>query len=249
MENKNFTKDLTINEAARLLGVSAQTLRRWDQSGQLKGHRRQEGGFRFYQERDLEQFITEHQLSIEKIAKGWVRDSHAWTPLSMFYCPESNLFQLRLQALESRLLHTQGIEEKFPLLTAVSGEIGNNSFDHNLGNWPDVRGIFFGFDSKRRKIVLADRGQGILKTISRVRSSISSASQALHVAFSEVLTGRLHEHRGNGLKFVRKIVTENFFSLYFLTGDAELTLKQGDVQLNILHNPASVTGCFAVLSF
>jgi len=25
---------------------------------------------------------------------------------------------------------------------AIAGEIGNNSFDHNIGNWPDMAGIF-----------------------------------------------------------------------------------------------------------
>ena len=47
---------------------------------------------------------------------------------------------------------------------AVAGEIGNNSFDHNLGNWADMIGIFFYYDEKTHTIILADRGQGVLVT-------------------------------------------------------------------------------------
>ena len=40
-----------------------------------------------------------------------------------------------------------GLSENIvPLIVAVAGEIGNNSFDHNLGKWPDSPGVFFGFD-------------------------------------------------------------------------------------------------------
>ena len=39
---------LTIQEAGDYIGVSAQTLRRWDASGKLRPVRRQASGYRYY---------------------------------------------------------------------------------------------------------------------------------------------------------------------------------------------------------
>lgn len=240
---------LTITEAARLMGISAQTLRRWDESGELPAQRMKKSGFRYYQLSDLEYTVEDRQLDIEKMAESWVLGDGTWIPFDSFYCGTSNIFQLRLKTLESTLDHFKGIEKLFTLITSSVGEIGNNSFDHNLGNWIDVPGVFFAFDAKRRKVVLADRGQGILKTISRVRPSITTHTEALSVAFTEVLTGRSPEHRGNGLKYVRKIITTNPFSLTFQTGDAWLELSQGDQELFITKTKKLINGCFVIISF
>jgi hypothetical protein len=135
------------------------------------------------------------------------------------------------------------------LLSAITGEIGNNSFDHNLGNWPDITGIYFSYDINNRNIVLADRGQGILKTLRRARPQLTSASEALKVAFTETISGRLPEARGNGLKFVRKVVIENPFTLKFQTGDAEIFLKEHDNDIITFPSEEYVRGCIAVIGF
>ncbi len=129
------------------------------------------------------------------------------------------------------------------------GEIGNNSFDHNIGNWPDIPGIFFGFNIDKRWVVLADRGQGVLETLSRVKD-LKSHKEALSVAFTEVLSGRAPEARGNGLKYVYGIITSTKnYKLKFQTGDAELTLKGGSNDIVIEKNQQKVRGCLVLISF
>ncbi len=86
--------------------------------------------------------------------------------------------------------------ELFSLLVSVAGEIGNNSFDHNLGLWPDTPGVFFGYDLNKKQIVLADRGVGVLKTLKRVRPGLARDADALEVAFTEVISGRAPERQG-----------------------------------------------------
>jgi len=137
----------------------------------------------------------------------------------------------------------------FPLVVAIAGEIGNNSFDHNLGNWPDTPGIFFAYDINKRSIVLADRGLGILATLKRVKLGLNNDMKALEVAFTEILSGRAPESRGNGLKFVRKIVAENPISLLFQSGDAELTLTKDSDVLDIKHSAEPFRGCLALITF
>ncbi|PIQ74425.1 MAG: hypothetical protein COV85_02210, partial [Candidatus Portnoybacteria bacterium CG11_big_fil_rev_8_21_14_0_20_44_10] len=47
-------KLLTITEAAEILGVSVDTLRRWDKSGKLVAIRKEGGTHRYYRQSDLE---------------------------------------------------------------------------------------------------------------------------------------------------------------------------------------------------
>ena len=102
---------------------------------------------------------------------------------------------------------------------------------------------------RNRKVVLADRGQGILTTLKRVRPELVDSSEAIKMAFTETISGRYPETRGNGLKFVRSIIIKEPFSLTFQTGDAKLYLKKDDIELNIQKIESSIKGCFAVINF
>jgi len=134
------------------------------------------------------------------------------------------------------------------LISLVTGEIGDNSYAHNLGNWPDILGIFFAYDLNKRVIVLADRGRGILETLKSVRPELLSHKDATKVAFTEIISGRFPERRGNGLKSVVQNILAGDARLTFRTGNAELNLKKGDQELNITECEA-FHGCFAVLKF
>ncbi len=240
MQNKLFS----ISEAAHLLGVSIDTLRRWDRAGRLPSIRSGPRGHRFYSQSDIEQYLQE----IEVIARNWAESVNAVEPHPDVYCQTRDIFQARLEKLQSKLSRVIPIE-MVSLITAVAGEIGNNSFDHNLGNWPDIPGIFFSYSIRNRKVVLVDRGQGILTTLKRVRPELMSSSDALRMAFTETISGRYPEARGNGLKFVKSIIVKNPFSLYFQTGNAQLYLKNGDNQLDIQRAKNIIKGCFAVINF
>ena len=78
---------------------------------------------------------------------------------------------------------------------------------------------------------------------------MENSSEALKMAFTETVSGRYPETRGNGLKFVRSIIVKNPFSLYFQTGDAQLYLKKDDDELNIKQTETIIKGCYALISF
>jgi len=235
---------LSISEAARLLGVSIDTLRRWDTSGRLTSIRSGPRGHRFYKQSDIERFLQE----IEAMARDWAESVNPVKPNPDVYCQTRDVFQARLETLQSKLSKIMSIET-VSLIVAVAGEIGNNSFDHNLGNWPDIPGIFFSYAIRNRKVVLVDRGQGILTTLKRVRPELTNSRDAMKVAFTETISGRYPESRGNGLKFVKSIIVKNPLSLYFQTGNAQLYLKKKDDQLDIQQAATAIKGCFAVISF
>ena len=88
-----------------------------------------------------------------------------------------------------------------------------------------------------------------MKTLSRIKKDLKSDEEALRVAFTEIISGRSPEARGNGLKFVRNVIIENNVTLFFQTGNAKLELKKGDTVLNITQEDEIVHGCIARIKF
>lgn len=247
-----FMKDsemLTMGETAKKLGVSQQTLRRWDTQGLFSSVRVKPTGHRYYRRQAIEEFMRKKSMKLFDSAQSWASNPIGTEPKGDFYCQNSGIFQARIGTMEALLMRMHGLEQLYSIITSTTGEIGNNSFDHNLVNWPDVPGIFFGFDLDQRYIVLADRGQGILKTLKRVRPELKTHTEALYLAFTETITGRAPERRGNGLKYVRNNITKYPLTLLFRTGDSELSLKQGDRDLTLKFTENKIQGCLALITF
>lgn len=187
--------------------------------------------------------------SIVKLGTSWAQAKGDSIPEidSGFYCETRDTFQARLDSMRQLYIQKNvASEDLVYLLAALAGEIGNNSFDHNGGHWPDVSGVFFGYDMVSKTVVLADRGQGVLKTLQHVRPELPDDMQALEVAFKEKLSGRAPENRGNGLKFVRQTVHDQKLHLSFYSGAAQAQLNEGMV---IAPVQQAVQGCLAILSF
>ncbi len=241
-----INKDLTISEAAKQLGISIDTLRRWDKSGKLPA-KKSVGGHRYYSQTDLELF----KKDIFALATEWILGP-AIEPDNTVYCPTSSEFKGRLSKLQNALEKLQDLKEYYPLIVAIVGEIGSNSFDHNLGNWPDISGIFFSYDTNKRQIALADRGQGILRTLKRVKPEVRNDEDALHIAFTEVISGRYPEARGNGLKFVLEVVLNKDIEIDFYSGSAKVSISKDNSEvkkMEISKTELYYSGCLALIRF
>lgn len=236
-------KLLTIGQAAEILGVSIDTLRRWDESRKLVAIKKDGGTHRYYREKDLEIFASD----LMKFATEWIQDGIEFP--GTFYCPTSSTFNARLTKMEYALMQKPGFEKLYSLITLVTGEIGDNSFAHNLGKWPDTSGIFFGYDLTKRIIVLADRGLGILETLRQVRPELPSHVAAVEVAFTEFISGRAPEKRGNGLKLVREVVIEQPIDLLYISGDAEIRLQGSSKIFKVTRGQRIIRGCLAKIEF
>ena len=234
---------LTISQAAEYLGVSLNTLRRWDESGKLVAIKKDGGTHRYYREKDLEIFASD----LMRFASEWIQDGVEFP--GTFYCPTSSSFNARLTKMEYALMQKPGFEKMYSLITLITGEIGDNSFAHNLGKWPDTAGIFFGYDLAKGIVVLADRGLGILETLRQVRPELPSHVAAVEVAFTEFISGRAPEKRGNGLKTVREVVMEQPIDLFFTSGDAEVRMQGPDKEFHVTRGQRIVRGCLAKIEF
>ena len=155
-----------------------------------------------------------------------------------YFCTSRDIFQARL---DTYISNTNKYFE-----SAIIGEIGNNTFDHN---WDyekgQARGAYFNADNAQL-IILADFGQGLRNSLSSVRK-INSDLEAVKIAFTERLSGRSPEQLGNGLKFVCNSVKEKLWSLYFQSGNACCIIERG--QIFFLEQKHSIVGCLAVLEF
>jgi hypothetical protein len=140
---------------------------------------------------------------------GWYASPGGTTaPDASQYCQTRDVFEGRLAKLLTYARSTGLPEADAALLTAVAGEIGNNSFDHNLGHWQDQPGCYFAFALVEPTLLvwIADRGRGVLASLKTVVPRLADHQEALSIAFERVVSGRHPERRGNGLKFVRSVV-------------------------------------------
>ncbi|MCK5044631.1 hypothetical protein KAR26_02795 [Candidatus Parcubacteria bacterium] len=186
-------------------------------------------------------------IDLEKKVFEWIKSKPEDIDInSEYYCQTRDIFTARLHSMISALLKQNISEELVYKLSAIAGEIGNNSYDHNLGNWPDVMGVFFAYDlcDSKATIILADRGLGIQTTLKKVKPQIKDDKEALHVAFTERISGRSPESRGNGLKYVRKNINEMNMRLEFYSGNAKATI---DKDFEIKPNTDRHNGCIAII--
>jgi len=187
--------------------------------------------------------------NIEQLTYDWIKASPGKADVeSEYYCLTRDIFQARLDRMVSFLLSDGKIKEGDTyIISAIAGEIGNNSFDHNLGNWPDIAGIFFAYEffGGKLKIGLFDRGRGVLATLKKVKPELNNDMDALRTAFTERISGRAPENRGNGLKFVKENVQNKKMHLTFISGNGKVELNQ---KMEIEKIKDKINGCLSILS-
>jgi hypothetical protein len=137
-----------------------------------------------------------------------------------------DIFEGRVQNLYQNLVKVGFSDADSSLIYAVTGELGNNAYDHNLGKWADQPGCFFCFELQEEQVIIAvaDRGRGILSSLQNAIPSLRSEQIAIETAFEKRVSGRAPERRGNGLKFVREIINGNLGrGLFAVSGDGKFS--------------------------
>lgn len=69
----------------------------------------------------------------------------------------------------------------------------------------------------------------------------------MKVAFTQQLSGRAPEQRGNGLKFVLESIVEKKWSMYYQSGIGCCIVDKGNVIFTT--GNLKVVGCLAILAF
>lgn len=98
--------------------------------------------------------------------------------------------------------------------TALVGELGNNVFDHNSGNWPtDISGCIIASQNYPEreliKIAVGDPGIGFKQSLKAAFPNLPNDMAAIKKGLAG-FTGRVGEDRGNGLKLIQEWTLNNF---------------------------------------
>lgn len=154
-----------------------------------------------------------------------------------YFSKNRDIFQARIDTFTQR---TQAYLE-----AAIIAELGNNTFDHNfIFNENYSRGCFFNFENN--KVILADFGQGIKNSL-KVLYNVESDIQALKLAFSEHVTSRAKENRGNGLKFVSENIIQNNWNLYFQSGTGFCNIDKDGIKYS--ESEIDIIGCLIIFKY
>jgi hypothetical protein len=187
--------------------------------------------------------------NLEKLGWEWMTaDSETAQIESEFYCQTRDVFEARNNKIPEMFID-KGMDDSLAYLVfSMFGELGNNSFDHNLANWPNVIGIFFAveYDGKNGQAIIADRGLGVLNTLKKATPDLKNDEEALELAFTKKISSRIFENRGNGLKFVKNNVNEKNLLLTFYSGTAKANINHG-MKIEKMEN--NIKGCFVILNF
>jgi len=217
-------------DLVKALGISAQAIHRHLKSLVSEGVLEIQGAAPYTQ-------YTMAGIPDLERASQWMNARTLTESPGTFVSETRDVLAARLPHLKSFV--KKGLSEKLlPLVISTSGEIGNNSFDHNLGQWRDVPGCWF--ESQVTGgclwICIGDRGQGVFQSLARVHPELKDEQTALEAAFEKIISGRAPEKRGNGLKFVRSSLSKKPESgLACISGDGRVHYgAQGEKCLSLL---------------
>lgn len=141
--------------------------------------------------------------------------------------------------------------EEAQLATALVGELGNNVFDHNLGNWPtDISGAIIAGQNypklNRLEIVVADPGIGFKKSLIVKKPDLQSETQAIELGLQGV-SGRIGERRGNGLKLIKDWTLNKFSGILRIqSGDGLVIVDQKEIKRQIVQKMLGTIAEFVI---
>lgn len=158
----------------------------------------------------------------------WASTNRGEDPPADVYCRTRDIAVARLDTLRSLVEKSGASPDTAALVAAIAGELTNNCFDHNLGAWRDVPGCWFSRNTTEGtlEIIVADRGQGFVGSLQRVKPDLQDAAEAIRLAFTTDISGRAPEKRGKGLLFILDalaILAGTTFTLH--TGTAKLVFE------------------------
>ena len=96
---------------------------------------------------------------------------------------------------------------------------------------------------------MADRGLGIRATLLRVRPDLKDDINALMVAFTERVSGRAPEQRGNGLKFVHNVAIKYPLGVFLQSGTAIAEIAKEGGRFKVMLAERNMRGTLAKIIY
>ncbi|OGC92766.1 hypothetical protein A2876_00200 [Candidatus Amesbacteria bacterium RIFCSPHIGHO2_01_FULL_48_32b] len=149
----------------------------------------------------------------------------------LYHCNYRDEFNARLEYFIKMFQNFGLDEDDSRRATSLVGELGNNVFDHNSGNWPKniVGCLIAGQCYPRRNeimISVGDPGIGFLGSLKLAFPELEDDLSAIKKGLSG-FTGRVGERRGNGLRLIQEWTINNFSGKVIIqSGSGQVEVSQ-----------------------
>ena len=153
----------------------------------------------------------------------------------IIHCRYRDEFNARLERFVGIFKNFGLVENDARLITAIVGELGNNVFDHNLGNWPtDISGCFIAAQNypleKILEFTIGDTGMGFLGSLKARFPNLKNDIEAISCGLAGN-TGRINEIRGNGLRIIQSWTINNFCgNIYIHSGNGFVEIDKNGIK-------------------
>ncbi len=203
-------KKYYINKAAKIIGKSPDTLRRWDKSGRLKAMRTPKSNYRVYTEKQLELFsnLESRQLSA---ALNFAKPSRAYKVIELFAGAGGLSIGLEQAGLKCVALNEvdhwacQTLRKNRPQWNLLEGDIKNFNFKDYRGKVDVVTGGFpcQAFSYAGKTLGYQDARGTLFYEFARVVDEVQPA-----ICIGENVRGLLSHDKGKTLEGMISILDE-----------------------------------------
>lgn len=210
-------EQFSLSEVADILGVSKETLRRWDTTGKLISQRNGENNYRFYRKEQLESFEQAQFLFKSKWSDETKFCNNVYTVLELFAGAGGMALGLEKAGLKSLLLNEidahacKTLRKNRPEWNVIEGDVSKVDFT-SYKNTVDVLAGGFpcqAFSYAGKKLGFEDTRGTLFFEFARAVKEINPK-----VLLAENVRGLLSHDDGRTLETIKNIITDLGYKLF-----------------------------------
>ncbi|MBA4714124.1 MULTISPECIES: DNA (cytosine-5-)-methyltransferase [Citrobacter] len=210
-------EEFSLSEVADILGVSKETLRRWDTAGKLVSQRNDENNYRFYRKEQLKSFEQAQFLFKSQWSDDPKTSNNVYTVLELFAGAGGMALGLEKAGLKSVLLNEidshacKTLRKNRPEWNVVEGDVSQLDFTHYRDTVDVLAGGFpcQAFSYAGKKLGFEDTRGTLFFEFARAVKEINPK-----VLLAENVRGLLNHDDGRTLETIKNIITDLGYTLF-----------------------------------
>nr|P50196.1 RecName: Full=Type II methyltransferase M.Eco47II; Short=M.Eco47II; AltName: Full=Cytosine-specific methyltransferase Eco47II; AltName: Full=Modification methylase Eco47II [Escherichia coli]AIB09445.1 DNA-methyltransferase M.Eco47II [Helper vector pRL623]CAA57629.1 site-specific DNA-methyltransferase (cytosine-specific) [Escherichia coli]prf//2115269B methyltransferase Eco47IIM [Escherichia coli] len=210
-------EEFSLSEVADILGVSKETLRRWDTAGKLVSQRNDENNYRFYKKEQLKNFEQAQFLFKSQWPDETKISNNVYTVLELFAGAGGMALGLEKAGLKSVLLNEidshacKTLRKNRPEWNVVEGDVSQVDFTPYRNTVDVLAGGFpcQAFSYAGKKLGFEDTRGTLFFEFARAAKEINPK-----VLLAENVRGLLNHDAGRTLETIKNIITDLGYTLF-----------------------------------
>ncbi|HAI3447850.1 DNA (cytosine-5-)-methyltransferase [Escherichia marmotae] len=210
-------EEFSLSEVADILGVSKETLRRWDTAGKLVSQRNDENNYRFYKKEQLKNFEQAQFLFKSQWSDETKISNNVYTVLELFAGAGGMALGLEKAGLKSVLLNEidshacKTLRKNRPEWNVVEGDVSQVDFTPYRNTVDVLAGGFpcQAFSYAGKKLGFEDTRGTLFFEFARAAKEVNPK-----VLLAENVRGLLNHDDGRTLETIKNIITDLGYTLF-----------------------------------